>query len=300
MSQIQEVSVAESLTLLPTITDRSISPVVDVLAGSMGGMAGTVVGQPLDLVKVRLQSNFVNASILSTIRHTWIYEGMRGFWRGVVPPIMAEALINTVYFGTYAGMQRVLQPNPDIPWTTTQAAIAGAVSGITGTFVVGPTELVKIRVQVGKQLETSESELKRTLRAAKGVYREEGLLGFTRGFKVTLFREVPCIAFYFGLYDYCKKSFRSRDGTLSAVGQIMAGGLAGSGSWAITYPFDVLKTRIQADSVPISISGCARHLWATQGIRGFYAGVMPCAIRAFPVNAVIFAIYEWVLRLARG
>lgn len=31
---------------------RSVTPLVDIVAGSIGGMAGTVVGQPFDVVKV--------------------------------------------------------------------------------------------------------------------------------------------------------------------------------------------------------------------------------------------------------
>lgn len=58
---------------------------------------------------------------------------MMGFWRGVLPPVIAEGMINTVYFGTYAVMQRVFQSDPSIPLTTGQATIAGAVSGVCTT-----------------------------------------------------------------------------------------------------------------------------------------------------------------------
>jgi len=195
-------------------------------------------------------------------------------------------------------MQRILQPDPDIPWTTLQASMAGAVSGITGTFVVGPAELVKIRVQVAKE-HLHKSEFIRTLNVARNIYSGEGIMGFTRGFRVTLIREVPCIALYFGLYDYCKKQFRSKDGQLSIIGQLTAGGIAGSGSWVLTYPLDVLKTRMQASGDHSTLTGCSKHLWATRGLRGFYSGVVPCAVRAFPVNAVIFAIYEWCLSASK-
>jgi len=203
-----------------------------------------------------------------------------------------------VYFGTYALAQRVLQRDQDSPWTTTQATLAGAISGITGTFVVGPTELVKIRVQVGKE-EATSGELRRTLHTAQKIYTTEGLMGFSKGFNVTLLREIPCIAIYFGMYDFCKKKLRSNNGNLSILGQLFAGGFAGSSSWVITYPLDVLKTRIQADPTQRSIASCAANVWQAKGIRGFYSGVLPCGIRAFPVNAVIFAIYEWCMKVAR-
>jgi len=284
------------------MTEISVSPIVDVVAGSVGGIAGTLVGQPFDVVKVRLQSDHSSApsSLLSIIRHTWKTEGSLGFWRGVLPPVVAEAAINTVYFGTFAIMQRLLQSDQNSSLTTMQASFAGAVAGVTGTLVVAPAELVKIRLQVGNEFCHTQSELRRTMQVAKVLYKEEGLMAFTRGFKVTIFREIPTLAAYFGLYDYLKKTFRKQDGTLSGVGQIFAGGLAGSGAWVLTYPLDVIKTRIQAHSSHIGIVECYKQMWSAKGVRGFYQGVVPCSVRAFPVNAVIFAIYEWCLAASRN
>lgn len=56
-------------------------------------------------------------------------------------------------------------------------------------------------------------------------------------------------ALYFGLYEYFKKTFRDEKGHLSVPGQLCAGGLSGSGSWVLTYPLDVIKTRIQANDM---------------------------------------------------
>lgn len=278
---------------------RSVGPLVDVIAGSFGGISGTLVGQPFDVVKVHLQSASSSISLGSSIRDTWRQEGVKGFWRGVLPPVIAEGLISTVYFGTYAMMQRVFQEDPNIPLSTSQGFMAGAVSGVTGTFIVAPAELVKIRLQTSHEVST-QSELTRTVKVARHIWSQEGLLGFSRGFGVTLLREVPCIALYFGLYELCKKRFRDKEGNLSVLGQICAGGFAGSGSWIITYPFDVIKTRIQADrgSKRISIPSCTREIWNRSGVRGFYSGVIPCGVRAFPVNAVIFGIYEWCVAMS--
>lgn len=47
-------------------------------------------------------------------------------------------------------------------------------------------------------------------------------------------------------------------------------------------------------SSPISV---AKGIYKTVGIRGFYAGLTPTVLRAFPVNASALFVYEGILRL---
>ena len=39
---------------------------------------------------------------------------------------------------------------------------------------------------------------------------------------------------------------------------------------------------------------CARHIYRTLGIRGFFRGFGPTMARAFPANAATFMAYEFV------
>jgi solute carrier family 25 carnitine/acylcarnitine transporter 20/29 len=89
------------------------------------------------------------------------------------------------------------------------------------------------------------------------------------------------------------------------VGLLVAGGTAGVFSWITSYPFDVVKTRIQ--SLPLKgqpgfdkYSGfwdCAKKSYREEGWRVFFRGLNSCLIRAFPVNAVTFFVYEWVMSM---
>lgn len=45
---------------------------------------------------------------------------------------------------------------------------------------------------------------------------------------------------------------------------------------------------------PISI---ARNIYRADGLRGFFAGLAPCLLRSFPVNASALFVYEGILRL---
>lgn len=80
------------------------------------------------------------------------------------------------------------------------------------------------------------------------------------------------------------------------LAQFMAGGLAGFSFWLTIYPLDNLKTRIQADSLVNpkykNYFDCFRKTIKACGFQGLYKGMQPTILRAMPVNAASFLIFE--------
>ena len=75
-------------------------------------------------------------------------------------------------------------------------------------------------------------------------------------------------------------------------------GTAGSLSWFVNYPADILKTRFQADSSGkyTSLIHCLKNTHAENGWRTFTQGLGSTLLRGFPTNAVTFMVVEWVVR----
>ena len=70
-------------------------------------------------------------------------------------------------------------------------------------------------------------------------------------------------------------------------------------SWASTFPFDVVKSRMQADGnggtfLYKGAIDCFVQNYKASGLRGLYSGLGPTLLRAFPTNAVIFYVYTLV------
>lgn len=70
--------------------------------------------------------------------------------------------------------------------------------------------------------------------------------------------------------------------------------------WGVTYPLDIVKSRIQTqpDVCPRSKLGIlynARKLYAQGGARAFTVGLSTTLVRSVPTNAVTFLMYEWAL-----
>jgi solute carrier family 25 carnitine/acylcarnitine transporter 20/29 len=83
---------------------------------------------------------------------------------------------------------------------------------------------------------------------------------------------------------------------------MMAGGVAGSFAWAVVYPIDMIKSRIQ--SLPLHTRSSERSLWHVAnkvvqagGWSALYRGLGITLVRAFSVNGIIFPIYEVTLMM---
>ena len=141
-----------------------------------------------------------------------------------------------------------------------------------------------------------------------------------RGLLATVYRQFPSFVIYFGSYDVIKSTLLKQQQLQQLQQQqllasIIAGGIAGSLSWAVIYPLDLIKTRIQSLSPTTATTTATRrssyyHLIRTEqsmiqsittnvinqhGWKALYSGFGITILRAFPVNAVIFPTYELAL-----
>jgi hypothetical protein len=84
------------------------------------------------------------------------------------------------------------------------------------------------------------------------------------------------------------------------LGQLFAGGIAGTLSWFCLHPIDVIKSVVQQQTLdtPRDRAGPVRaalfHL-KHDGPRFFFRGLLPTVLRAFPASAVVFLVYESVI-----
>jgi len=82
----------------------------------------------------------------------------------------------------------------------------------------------------------------------------------------------------------------------------IAGGLTGALTWAIVYPFDDIKTHIQTATINTpqherTIAAVTAKIVKENGWRHLFRGLSVTCLRAFPVNGIIFPVYEYTLLL---
>jgi len=274
----------------------------DLIAGTIGGASGIVVGHPIDTVKVRLQVDRSYKGITDCVLKTLRLEGPSSFFKGVVAPVLGAAPINAVVFVTYGGVMRLAAENygkkvdeSELPiyWHGLAGICAGFGQNVFGT----PNELVKIKCQVNR------TENVRSIQMAKRLVSQGGLFkGLFQGFWITAARDTPAFGIYFVSYEYYRNLFQSW-GMSQVASAFFAGGMAGSNSFLFTHPIDVIKSLRQEQKI-----GTPKHQTRTlylikqayvangRSVSIFARGVIPSVIRAYPVSAVTFVIYDYLLR----
>ena len=133
------------------------------------------------------------------------------------------------------------------------------------------------------------------------MYKQQGVRGCFRGLGATILREIPGFSVYITSYQYycdCLTEGSQTDPSFRV--SLIAGGFAGVTSWIINIPVDVVKSRLQSDSLTkpkySGFKDCAVKLWQHEGMRVFWRGLPVTCLRAFPLNAITLGVYSSTLQ----
>mmetsp|Transcript_23870 Transcript_23870/g.37573 ORF Transcript_23870/g.37573 Transcript_23870/m.37573 type:complete len:349 (-) Transcript_23870:129-1175(-) len=293
---------------------KSESALKSFIAGGVGGSCSTLIGHPLDLVKVRIQTASAGAasssnSVFGMLSNTLRKEGVRGLYRGVSAPLTAVSPMFAVSFWSYDIGQRMVKSYGQRGLTEEEKSLqsyslsmkeicmAGAISAIPTTGIMAPTERIKCLLQVQGDLVEKGGKAKYSgmTDCAKQVFKEGGIQSLYKGTVATLARDIPGTVAYFGTYELIKRELtklqpNNKKGDLSVGAVLTAGGLAGMACWTVGIPADVIKSRFQTapEGKYSGIVDVYRSLIKEEGYAGLFRGLRPALIRAFPANAACF------------
>ncbi|KAM5249078.1 solute carrier family 25 member 45 isoform 3-T3 [Ctenodactylus gundi] len=192
----------------------------------------------------------------------------------------------------------------------TQNAYRGAVDCIIKTYrhesayCLAPFDLIKVRLQ--NQTESRlqpggpQPRYRGSMHCAVTIFREEGPRGLFRGAWPLTMRDTPTMGLYFVTYEgICRECTPEGQHPTSAT-VLVAGGFAGVASWITATPLDVVKARMQMEGLTQrayrGTLDCVVSSFRQEGLKVFFRGVTINSTRAFPVNAVTFLSYEYLLR----
>lgn len=265
----------------------------DLFSASIGSVFCCYVGQPLDTVKVRMQTSPQHfTSISHTVLQIYTTEGMVAFWKGSIPTAAGMILENGMAFGVNEGLKRAF---PDTTTSTSQATsnslwkpfVIGGFTGCCSALVLLPSEVVKAKTQVVVGQNTSSMEI------IQQMIRRHGYKSMFVGLDAQLARDSSFYAVFFGGYELNKYMFQTLFPTIpEELNYFLSGGFAGMMGWAAAMPFDVPKTNVQSQWKGAKVIGSywpqMKQIANERGFLGFYSGLGPTLVRAFPANAALF------------
>ena len=228
--------------------------------------------------------------------------------QGSLPHYLPKSLIYlkvSVQFGAFHWARRAFEarneassPLSPLNLSYAQYYASGAFAGIANSVISGPIEHVRIRLQTqphgAARLYNGPLDCVRKLSTHEGVLR-----GLYRGEAVTILREAQAYGVWFLTFEYLMNADTRRNGIkrdeVSAPKVAFYGGLAGEALWIASYPFDVVKSKMQSDGFGEGMKfknmrDCFAQTWRAEGIGGFWKGIGPTLLRAMPVSAGTFAV----------
>ncbi|KAL6065096.1 Solute carrier family 25 member 45 [Balamuthia mandrillaris] len=272
-------------------------------------MAGVCAGHPFDTVKVRLQAQYgaqrlLYAGLGECVRSTWRAEGLVGFYKGMLTPMLGSSVVASVLFGSFSITTRAVSGFDDVNLLSLpQIFLAGGLCSFFVSNFNTPIDLVKSRLQIQRRIAASSS-----IHGGGGVWyngpwhcvkhtlKTEGVTGLWRGWTATVLRDCFSLSMYLGSYHWMRRTFGQSTNSVfsNMIVQLCIGGVAGCLGWATAYPLDVVKTRLQTQQSQrySGIYDCALQTLNRGGLKEFYRGLTPTLLRAFPVNAVMLLAYE--------
>ncbi|XP_053325069.1 mitochondrial glycine transporter isoform X2 [Spea bombifrons] len=265
------------------------------LCGSVSGTCSTLLFQPLDLVKTRLQSHQLSTmrirpGMLNLFLNVIRNENILGLWKGVSPSFLRCIPGVGLYFSTlYALKQHYFTEQDPTP---VESVLLGAGSRTVAGVCMLPFTVVKTRYESGKYGYRS------VYGALQNIYRTEGPRGLFSGLTATLLRDAPFSGIYLMFYTQAKTIVPQEvDPALTPLLNFMCGIMAGILASVVTQPADVIKTHMQLSHEKYRWTGqAANYIFKNHGLAGFFRGGLPRALRRTLMAAMAWTVYEQMMK----
>ncbi|KAL9715865.1 hypothetical protein Ac2012v2_000308 [Leucoagaricus gongylophorus] len=286
------------------------------------GFIKVAIGHSFDTVKIRLQCSPSGShrGALDVLRKIVRNEGILALYKGATPQVVGCGLIDSVLMGSLHNYRLFFLRqgmSEDHPISGRQRltllghGVAGLFAGLTSAVIATPFESLKVKLQLQSQKAIEDRQFKGPIDCARQIIRQQGVFGIWSGFTGSLiFR-----ANFFWMFLSVEALMRGFSHLEISTGtaNFLSGGFASFVYWGMAIPADNIKNRMLAYPYPRpyptpstrldytfsrpSFIAVARLTYSVDGVAGFYRGLAPTLIRAFPMNASALFAYEGIMRL---
>jgi solute carrier family 25 thiamine pyrophosphate transporter 19 len=187
--------------------------------------------------------------------------------------------------------------------------LAGGASSAATRALCQPLDVLKIRLQL--QVESGAAAKYRSLpQTATAILREEGIIAFWKGhlpaqalsitYGVVQFASFEAFTKAMYLASGGKGAAPKADGLVGAGTHFVAGAGAGVCATLVSYPFDIVRTRLVAQGNRKVYRGtvhAATSMLAADGPRSLFRGIVPTFWTIAPYSGLQFAFYSFFSRL---
>jgi len=163
---------------------------VRILAGCTTGAMAVSFAQPTDVVKVRFQAQMNLDGVarrysgtMQAYKHIFQNEGLRGLWKGTLPNITRNALVNCTELVTYDLIKEAILRHQLMSDNLPCHFVSAFGAGFVTTVIASPVDVVKTRY-----MNSPPGQYKSAINCAWTMLTKEGPTAFYKGFVPSFLR----------------------------------------------------------------------------------------------------------------
>ncbi|CAF3753727.1 unnamed protein product [Adineta steineri] len=187
--------------LLGQTSTHEIHILQKFLCGSAAGFTASALIYPMKTIKTRLTIRKTNEykSIVDCIMKIYRIEGLRAFYKGLLPSALAILPASGIDLALYETLKRRIEAYKGYTTNPLEKLIVGNISNGVSQFFIYPLLNVRTRLQsnVGKT-DTMTQILKR-------LWINHGIRGLYNGFSLHMLRLAPSSGISFLTFEYISK-----------------------------------------------------------------------------------------------
>lgn len=169
-----------------------VPPLANYYIGLAQGPIGGLIGTPLQLIKVRIQTSTEPIRIRDLCAEVYKIHGLKGFYRGLVPTLLKDSLFSASFLGHYYSLRDCIGSDRYY-----KNFFNGATAHCLTWCLLIPVDYVKTISQ--------QSDVKRSIKdIVRQSYKDNGVGVFWRGLVPACLRTIPVSGIAMVGYEYVR------------------------------------------------------------------------------------------------
>ncbi|KRT85358.1 mitochondrial carrier protein [Oryctes borbonicus] len=192
----------------------------ELLAGGCAGCCQVIVTNPLEIIKIRLQTAGEAAGGRKVRARKLIRDlGIVGLYKGVRACFVRDITFASIYFSSYANLKKWFA-NKDGYNNPFSLLAAGTCAGVPAAALATPFDVVKTRIQVIPR--PGQMTYDGVVDTVQKIMKHEGPIAFTKGALARVCRSSPQLGITLFIYELLQRFFYVDFGGRASAGSSQA------------------------------------------------------------------------------
>lgn len=280
--------------------------------GGLAGMTATVVIQPVDMIKVRLQlagegqKTGPKPTALGVTKNIIASGKVLDLYTGLSAGLLRQAVYTTArigFFDTFISVAKTRATEQGRNVSFGERALAGLTAGGLAAMIGNPADLALIRMQSdGLKPVEARANYRSVIDALSRISKAEGIGALWAGATPTVVRAMALNLGQLAFFSESKTHLKAHTNLSPQTQTFAASAIAGFFASFLSLPFDFVKTRLQKQQKnPVTgelpykgLVDCARKVIRDEGWLRFYRGFGTYYIRIAPHAMVTLIVADYL------